>query len=396
MKSAIIFIENYVAGGSDKVARLLIDHLPFEKVYLFVNKSNDTSVLLDDSLPKNVQLIWYKLFSVTDLNMMIDNNKNNLINYIILRFIHTLLKYPLILFSTLLFFIQFRKINADLFIANNGGYPGGEYCRSATIAASLIPKTRVFHIFHNMAYPPAFIFAPIEWVFDYLIDIKCQLIGVSQATVKRIKEKRNIKQDVKFIYNGLYNKERKQYYDTNFLKLLNVGYLGSIKNQEMILKALEIVINKGYKNIKIYFVGKEGEKNYLNKLKQLSTTLKLEDYVSFEGYKANLFEYYENCNIFVLSSLVESLPMVILEAMSVGMPVIATNVGGTDEQIQDGTNGFIIPADDINMMADKFIYFIENKSEIEVFGKKSYEIFNSKFTIDKMMSSYIKLLGLVK
>ena len=75
-KNISIFIENYVAGGSDKIARDLIDNLEYEKCYLFVNSRNDFSMLLSKPLPKNCELIKYGIKTIPELGLFANSLKN--------------------------------------------------------------------------------------------------------------------------------------------------------------------------------------------------------------------------------------------------------------------------------------------------------------------------------
>jgi glycosyltransferase involved in cell wall biosynthesis len=394
MKSAILFIENYIAGGADKVARLLIDNLPFEKIHVFVNDSNDTSVLLQEPLPENMELTRYKLATTNDLAEFAGKFRKNMPIYYILRCLNALMRYPLIFFSVLYFYVKFARINWDIFISNNGGYPGGEYNRSAIIAAYLLRRMNVFHVIHNMALKPKHVFRPIEYVYDYFIDKFATIICVSKATDERLKNVRNIQQKVKCIYNGLESRPIKSYGKNAIAKILNVGSLDQRKNQVLLLKALGRMVSRGFAGFEVYFVGKEAEDGYLERLKGYVKDFQLEDRVFFEGFQKNPEPYYENCDIFVLSSQVESLPIVILEAMRVGMPVIATDVGGVREEVTDGINGFIVKPDDDRMLAEKLKFLLKYPDKLEKMGRNGYRSFEEKFTLNKMRDEYSRLFGL--
>jgi len=393
MKTAIFFVENYIAGGSDKVMRLLIDRLALDEIYLFINRSNDNSILLAPPLPKTVSVIFYNLVTLPELGDFA-NSKRGSVAFPFLKLFNGLARYPLIIFSMIYFYLQFFRLKADIFLANNGGYPGGEYCRSATIAASFLPRARVFHLFHNMAVRSKIFWAPFEWIYDWLIDSRCRLFGVSNVSAGRLKQVRNIKQEIACIHNGLESRPIKKYLKDDVLKVLNVGYLGSIKNQAMLLMALALAIDTGVKNIRLYLVGREGETGYAGKLLDLAKSLSITESIRFEGFHSDPEKYYDMCDVFVLASTVESLPLVILEAMRVGMPVISTDVGGVSEQINNGVNGYLVAPGDIKAMSEKLIFFAKNGRQIEEFGSNGYDIFTRDFAIDRMVKKYEKLLGL--
>ena len=80
---------------------------------------------------------------------------------------------------------------------------------------------------------------------------------------------------------------------------------------------------------------------------------------------------YAACDIFVLPSLAEGDPLVTLEAMASGKPVIGTRVGGIPRQIRDGWNGFLVDPADERQLADRIRYLIDNPDERQIMGANS-------------------------
>ena len=76
------------------------------------------------------------------------------------------------------------------------------------------------------------------------------------------------------------------------------------------------------------------------------------------------------------------------------MPVIATNVGGLSEQVQEGVNGFLVEVDDVASMSDKILFYYRNRDQIKVMGEAGYRIFQEKFTFEQMIQQYDSALGL--
>ncbi|PPB76496.1 glycosyltransferase [Campylobacter hyointestinalis] len=398
-KNLAIFIENYAAGGSDKIARNLVDYLHYNRLFLFVNRENDTSVLLKEQLPSNVELIYYNFITIARLGKMANSFLTKCkIFYILFKAFNLLIRYPLIIASIIYFYFLFRKYEIDTLFINNGGYPGGEYCRSATISFRLIillhsntMNCMIYHIVHSIATRPFFIlFTPIEYFYDYLVDKSCKFIVVSNETKEALISKRRIKQEPLVIFNGVlklnYNKKI-----VNFgtLNLLNIGVIYTIKNQLKLLKSIKLAIEMGAVDIRLYIVGKEAEIEYIEKLKKYIRDNSLENIIFFEGFQ-DTYKYYEMCDIFVLTSDVESFALVRTEAMNAYMPVITTNVGDADVQIQNGKSGFIV--DNIEDIAKKILYYYQNREIIVSHGENAYKIFNEKFKIDKMIKKYQDLI----
>jgi len=388
MKNTLVFIESYIPGGSDKVARLLVDSIESEKIYLCINRSADTEILLQKIVNDNVKVIFYSLPTLFDISTYIDTMKNNNYLWYILKILSFIARYPLILFSIIYFYFMFKKLNIDLYISNNGGYPGGEYNRSSTISASIIGSCNVYHIFHSMAQPSRRIFRFIEYYYDKLIDNRCYLITDSQVSVDKMKSVRNIYQDISVIYNGVKKSKLKKYTLSNTLKLLHIGTLDSNKNQLLLVDIMNILVNELKLNVKLQLVGKEAEADYLLKLQHSIKEYNLKDDILLEGFSDDPYAYYNDTDILLLSSKVESFPTVILEAMSVGLPVITTDAGGVNEQIVNGLNGYIIKQNNIHDFVEKINYFYKDKNKIKEFGRFSYEHFNKNFRVEVMIKKY--------
>lgn len=90
-------------------------------------------------------------------------------------------------------------------------------------------------------------------------------------------------------------------------------------------------------------------------LKKKVTALGLEKSVIFSGYMSEemLKEAYGTCDLFVLPSVWEVLPIAVLEAMSSGKPVVCTDAGGDREMVRDGVNGYVVPMRDPAALAEK-------------------------------------------
>ncbi len=86
-------------------------------------------------------------------------------------------------------------------------------------------------------------------------------------------------------------------------------------------------------------------------LEAQARSLGLEQRVKFLGYRSDIPDLLAGCNVFVLPSLYEGLPLSILEAMSAGKPVIATQIGGTDEAVIPGETGLLVPPADPTALA---------------------------------------------
>lgn len=114
------------------------------------------------------------------------------------------------------------------------------------------------------------------------------------------------------------------------------------------------------------------------------------DNVYFLGNIPYAGMYNSVADLFILPSNYEGLPMVILEAMSFGKPVVASNVGGISEIVEDDVNGYVVE-NKPEAFAEKISYILENKEVYQLFSKNSLERFERDLTVDKMVESYMKI-----
>ena len=175
------------------------------------------------------------------------------------------------------------------------------------------------------------------------------------------------------------------------MKILHIGYFDYNKNQVLLLKSLVNLIARNIKNIHITFVGNIVDINVKNRFDDFLKDNDIKNYVTVTGFIEDTMPYYYGSDLLICSSFVEGLPISILEAMSVGLPIISTNVGGVNEQIDHGINGFLIETNNPLDLSNKIQYFIENRGSIIEMGKASYKKFNSKFGLKKMIDSYNSL-----
>jgi glycosyltransferase involved in cell wall biosynthesis len=88
-------------------------------------------------------------------------------------------------------------------------------------------------------------------------------------------------------------------------------------------------------------------------------------------------------DIFVLSSIDEGLPNVVLEAMAVGTAVVASDAGGTKEIITDGENGYVVPIKSAVALAAKIELLLADEALRNRIAKAGFECVRAKFTIEK-------------
>lgn len=376
------------------MARLLLQRLPFSSLTVMVNQKNDMAILLAGALPPHVTVERYGLVTVPELLKLSKSRRSATLRTFFWLMGH-LLRYPLFFFSIIYFYIRIVRTRATVFVANNGGYPGGDYCRSASIAASMVPAMRVFHIVHSMAVSSPLVIAPFEWLIDRVIDSRCRLIAVCQAAAEQLKAKRWIRQDAEVIYNGLEPACAITYpLRGGEFNILHVGYFDRNKNQEMLIQALGRVVKNGRSNMCVHFLGAETGDGLREVCRQQASDLGVTELVRFDGFVNDPQPWYQACDLFVLCSDCEGLPMTIIEAMRAGKPVVATAVGGVPELVVDGVSGFVVQPGDCASLATQIESLLLDRSLARRFGTAGKASFEKNFTVGRMVSEYVRVLGL--
>ncbi|MHA2284049.1 MAG: glycosyltransferase family 4 protein, partial [Promethearchaeota archaeon] len=209
------------------------------------------------------------------------------------------------------------------------------------------------------------------------------LITVSEW-VKNFISSKHLK-NVRVIYNGVdpekFSPHNNHSAEFSFLEkirkpiVLYIGRLLTLKGIDILIKSIKQVVTK----YNVYFL-LAGTGN-INRWKKQLYGVSKENY-GFLGYvdyeKINYL--YTKADLFVLPSFTESFPLVILEAMASGVPVIATNVGGIPEIIEDKKDGILIAPNDPAVLSDSIIMLINKHGLRKKISKNAREKVMKHFT----------------
>jgi glycosyltransferase involved in cell wall biosynthesis len=163
----------------------------------------------------------------------------------------------------------------------------------------------------------------------------------------------------------------------------NVARLETRKGHKFIIDAFKNVVEEQKDvHVKLLIIGEGNKREYLeNYVKELN----LGNRVIFTGYREDVEELMALMDIFVLTSLREGLPKVLVQAAAVGMPSIAFNVDGVPEIIEDNHNGFLVKAGDMKQLTKRIIQYIDHKELLVLHGKNSRELIKGKWSIEDMV-----------
>ncbi len=205
--------------------------------------------------------------------------------------------------------------------------------------------------------------------------------------------KDNIPEDKSFvIYYGLplqkfnqrYNK--KEIYDEFSLSegcriIGNVARLSPQKGQSYLIEAAPAVIEH-FKSARFFFIG-TGELE--TELKTRVREKGLEDYFIFTGHRVDIPRLLSAFEVLVMPSLFEGLCFAVIEAQAMGVPVIATSVGGLRRSVVDGKTGMLIPAGDAHALAQSILWMLGHPKEAKEMGLAGQRHFTERFTQQRMV-----------
>lgn len=180
----------------------------------------------------------------------------------------------------------------------------------------------------------------------------------------------------------------------NNVHILAVGYLTPGKKYQSILEALNL-IKKEENKFFLHIIGTGSE---MNRLKRITELLHLKNYVIFWGYKQReeILKFYALADVLIFPSLYDIWGLVSIEAMSCGLPVIASKyAGSTYDLIQDGVNGFVVDPYNIEDMAEKTKILIENPELRKKMGENAKRTIQEKFTLEKSAQGFLEAVKYV-
>ncbi len=167
-----------------------------------------------------------------------------------------------------------------------------------------------------------------------------------------------------------------------------VGHLITLKGHSYFIQAIPKILQK-HPNSLFVFVG-EGplQQQLIAEVSQLGLT----EHVRFLGRLSAITpRVIAALDVLVQPSLTESFGLVVAEALACGVPVVATDVGGLPEIVQEGVNGFMVEPRNPDAIAEKVIWLLDHKEEARQMGERGREICRQKFDINSTVQQYYEL-----
>lgn len=166
--------------------------------------------------------------------------------------------------------------------------------------------------------------------------------------------------------------------------------LKPIKGHKYLFEAVSQLV-ADYPELRVLLIGETRDTDYRNYLENLVTKLNIREHVIFGGRNINAARQLAAVDISALPSLTEGLSNAVLESMAARLPVIATNVGGNPELIENGENGLLVPAKDAYLMAEALRILLRDRNYATTLARRAQETVANRFTIQKMVDATSRL-----
>jgi glycosyltransferase involved in cell wall biosynthesis len=160
------------------------------------------------------------------------------------------------------------------------------------------------------------------------------------------------------------------------------GPLEKQKGHAYFLRAAKRVLDQGL-DVEFLVAGSGPDEAAL---RRLAHELSIAPHVTFVPYVQRYSEVLGAVDVFCLPSLQQGLGTIMLEAMALGKPVIATNVGGVAAAVRDGQTGLVIPSQNETELAEKIVWLVQNPDRAREIGRRGRELVSESFNVRQMVN----------
>lgn len=183
--------------------------------------------------------------------------------------------------------------------------------------------------------------------------------------------------------------------------ILFVGSLYEHKGLEIIIQAMPTVVLE-VPQVKLIIAG-QGREDYKKKIEKMIEAFKIKENIEFLGQKSNeeILQLISKSEVMVVPEqwLSDFGPIILIEAMALGKPIVASRIGAIPEFIEDGINGFLVERNNSGQFAQKIIWLLKNKESASLIGKKAKErvrfLYNSD-PVGKTLKVYKDLTEMIR
>ncbi len=259
----------------------------------------------------------------------------------------------------------------------------------AAMAARIAGVPSIVSTRHSLVAPPR------DRVMELKYSIAAKfcdwIVGICEATTNNMKSAHSApERKIVRIYNGtlaLPRVAKEQSPPKNGFTLVYVGRLEPVKNHVLLLNAFSAALSS-MPDLRLWMVGDGSERKSLEKL---AVELNIAAQVTFWGQQLDVAPFFSAADAFIMSSMSEGLPMSLLQAFSLGLPAIVTDVGGMAEVVRLAQAGLIVPVTHPEDMAKAILSLASSPAKRGQFTMNAETAFRAHFTLQGMADAYMDL-----
>ncbi len=169
------------------------------------------------------------------------------------------------------------------------------------------------------------------------------------------------------------------------------GRLTHIKGHRYLIEAAGKIVSSRPDTTFVFL----GDGELLDELKNMASISGIEENIKFLGWRQDVAEVISTFDVFVLPSLNEGMGRVLVEAMALGKPIVASGIGGIPDLVADGKNGYLVPVGDVEVLAARIRRLLDDPEKREKMGNagKRYAVnFSADAMVEKIDQLYHELL----
>jgi glycosyltransferase involved in cell wall biosynthesis len=259
----------------------------------------------------------------------------------------------------------------------------------AAVAARLAGVPSIVSTRHSLvARPRRFI---LELKYAVAAGFCDWIVGICDATTTNLKNIHTVPaRKIVRVYNGadpLHRVPRQMWPPKTGFTLVYVGRLEPVKNHALLFNAFRAALT-AMPELRLWMVG-DGSQRMM--LESLAAQLDITAQVTFWGQQLGVEPFYSAADAFIMSSSSEGLPMSLLQAFSLGVPAIVTDVGGMAEVVRLAQAGYTVSPADPAEMSNAILRLAGNSADRQKFSMNAEATFQSRFTLQAMVDAYLDL-----
>lgn len=314
-----------------------------------------------------------------------------------------LVRYWILAANVLRLVRAWRGQKIDLLHINNGGYPGASSARAAAIAARLLGIPNVIMVVNNIAAAPRWHERPFEALVGRMLrhNVRAFITGSRYANQSLRRRLASRPSECISLHNGIGARQpdetvahsrQRLGIGANALVFAIVALHEPRKGHRVLIKAVDemnqLLPPAALRPILLI----EGTGQDESELREEVARLGLQEQVLFISSERNVFNLMQSADVLVVPSTAnEDFPNVVLEAMSLGTPVLATTLAGIPEQVEDGVSGWLVPPGEVGPLAQALTKLAMHPQVIAGAGAAAQARFREHFSAELAVGRYITL-----